>query len=122
MQDSIASFGEQGGQSLASLRHSCTPECQGLGDHALQVAAYSVIASPALHKVSQPGITALDLQPGADHVVATAGADAKVEVYDLQQQRTLADLAGHSKKVTALQFATADVLLTASGKRMRLCG
>ncbi len=47
----------------------------------------------------QGGILALDLSPSGEGVVATAGGDASVQVYDRAAERILASLTGHSKKV-----------------------
>jgi hypothetical protein len=41
----------------------------------------------------------LDLSPAGEGVVATAGGDATVQVYDRAAERILASLTGHSKKV-----------------------
>lgn len=53
----------------------------------------------------QGGILAIDLSPGNEEVVATAGADALVEIFDRSAGRIIAQLSGHSKKVNgALQM------------------
>lgn len=48
----------------------------------------------------QGGILALDFQPGAEHLVFTAGVDHTGQVFDLEANRVLASLNGHAKKVT----------------------
>lgn len=47
----------------------------------------------------QPGILAIDTSPASDTVLATAGADGDVHVFDRAAERVLASLQGHSKKV-----------------------
>lgn len=56
-----------------------------------------------------------------DSVVATAGLDATVQLFDLQQQRQLGELIGHSKRVTGVHYSTADIIVTSSAdKSIRL--
>ena len=47
----------------------------------------------------QAGILAIAVSPDSDGVVATAGADATVQVLDRGEGRVLASLQGHTKKV-----------------------
>ena len=56
-------------------------------------------APPPPPPTLQGGILALDLSPAGESVVATAGADASVQLYDRGAERVLATLSGHTKKV-----------------------
>lgn len=47
----------------------------------------------------QGGILAIDTSPATDTVVATAGMDGQVHVFDRAAGRIVAELQGHSKKV-----------------------
>lgn len=48
----------------------------------------------------QGGILALDFEAGKENIVYTAGADHTGQVFDLENKRVVAELKGHSKKVT----------------------
>ena len=48
----------------------------------------------------QGGILAIDVAPDNANIVATAGTDGAVHLFDRQDQRILANLSKHSKKVT----------------------
>jgi WD40 repeat protein len=47
----------------------------------------------------QGGIKAIDTSPASSSVVATAGGDGVVAVYDSAAGRLLSELRGHTKKV-----------------------
>lgn len=53
----------------------------------------------SLFRAWQGGIKAIDTSPTNSSVVATAGGDGVVAVYDSSAGRLLAELRGHSKKV-----------------------
>ncbi len=83
-----------------------------------ELASLALLSSTPLHKTTQPGITALALSPDASRsVVATAGADATVQLFDYAEQRIAATLEGHSKRVTGVQFVSPGVLLTSSADK-----
>eukprot|EP00879_Flechtneria_rotunda_P002006 GHRR01002183.1.p1 GENE.GHRR01002183.1~~GHRR01002183.1.p1 ORF type:complete len:517 (+),score=206.67 GHRR01002183.1:358-1908(+) len=82
-----------------------------------QIASYSLTGSYPLHKTTQPGILALALHPTQSHLLATCGADTTVQLFDLAQQRQLAALSGHSKRVTAAAWGDANLLVTASNDK-----
>ncbi len=47
----------------------------------------------------QGGILSIDSVPGNENILATAGADSVVVVFDREAARIKASLTGHSKKV-----------------------
>ncbi|EFN51555.1 hypothetical protein CHLNCDRAFT_140025 [Chlorella variabilis] len=82
------------------------------------LAAFALQSSHPLHKTSKGGILALDLSPAGEEVVATAGGDATVQVYDCKAERFLASLTGHSKKVHDVKFVgSQEVLASASADK-----
>jgi WD40 repeat protein len=54
----------------------------------------------------QGGIKAIDTSPASSSVVATAGGDGVVAVYDSAAGRLLSELRGHTKKVNGELFAS----------------
>lgn len=83
-----------------------------------ELAAFTLQSSHPLHKTSKGGILALDLSPAGEGVVATAGGDASVQVYDRAAERILASLTGHSKKVHDVKFVgSQEVLASASADK-----
>ena len=60
---------------------------------------HTCAATPPVPPVPQGGILALDLSPTGEAVVATAGGDSTVQLFDRAAERVLASLTGHSKKV-----------------------
>jgi pre-mRNA-processing factor 19 len=50
-------------------------------------------------------------------VVATGGVDGAVHLYDVQQQQHLAELTGHTKRVTGVTFVTPELLLSCSADK-----
>lgn len=78
------------------------------------LAALSLSGSFPVHKTNKGGILSLDVSPEGDGVLATAGGDGAVTVYDRAAGRVLASLTGHSKKVLDVKFIGSQGLL-ASG-------
>lgn len=80
--------------------------------------AFALHSSHPLHKTSKGGILAIDISPASQAVVATAGADATVQLFDIKGERILASLTGHSKKVHDVKFVgSQEVLASASADR-----
>jgi pre-mRNA-processing factor 19 len=71
----------------------------------------SVIGSHPLHQTTQGGIVALDINPESPHVLATAGLDSTVQIFDHVQARILGSLQGHSKRLTSVAYVTSTVRL-----------
>lgn len=82
-----------------------------------QLAAFTLLSSAPLHKTTQGGICSIDINPGHDHIVATGGADATIQLYDQKQQRVLGGLEGHSKRINTVQYLSSTVLLSASADK-----
>jgi pre-mRNA-processing factor 19 len=68
------------------------------------LAAFSLRASFPVHSTRKGGIAAVAVAPDADAVVATAGGDATVQLFDRAAGRALATLKGHTKKVLDVKF------------------
>lgn len=81
------------------------------------VAALSLSGAFPLHKTTAGGINSIDVSPQQSSVVATAGSDTTVQVYDYVQGRVLAGLEGHSKRVNGVVFLSSDVLVSASADK-----
>ncbi|GAB4816362.1 hypothetical protein N2152v2_003408 [Parachlorella kessleri] len=83
-------------------------------------ASFQLASSFPLHKTTQGGILSLDLY--GDSLVATAGADHTVQLFDRQSERVLASLSGHTKRVTDVRFVGSRDLLasTSADKTCRL--
>ncbi|KAK2080820.1 hypothetical protein QBZ16_000674 [Prototheca wickerhamii] len=80
-----------------------------------EVAALRAAGSFPLHKTRKGGIEALALAPDAPGLVASAGGDGSVQLYDVTATRSVAELLGHTKRVTGVAFAgSARVVLSAS--------
>jgi pre-mRNA-processing factor 19 len=79
---------------------------------------------PSLHSARSAGITALDVN-STGTLILTGGNDKHVQVYNKSEDKVIANLAGHTKKVTAVKFRGQqeenDVFLSASAdKHVRL--
>lgn len=72
-------------------------------------------ASFPIHKTRHGGITSLDVAPDAPSLVASAGGDSTVQLYDVVSARSVAALVGHTKRVNDVAFAgSSRVVLSAS--------
>lgn len=81
------------------------------------IGAFTLKGSFPLHKTTQPGILALALHPTEANLLATCGADATVQLFDLANQRQVSALAGHSKRVTAAVWGQDSLLITGSNDK-----
>ncbi|CAL5224503.1 g7199 [Coccomyxa viridis] len=76
---------------------------------------FGLLSSHPLHKSTKGGILSIDAAPGGESLVATAGADGVVVLFDHSAGRIKASLTGHSKKVNGVKFVKdASTLLSAS--------
>lgn len=70
-----------------------------------ELRAFKVVQTQAgLHKTTHPGILALDLHPTHQELSVTGGVDQTAVVFSRKTGKKVATLAGHAKKVTAVQF------------------
>ncbi|CAO3667095.1 unnamed protein product [Umbelopsis ramanniana] len=68
------------------------------------VAAFTQVQSvPSMHNARPAGITALDIDDKRGNVL-TGGNDKHVQVYSREKDKVLANLTGHTKKVTSVKF------------------
>jgi pre-mRNA-processing factor 19 len=82
-----------------------------------ELAGATVQSSFPLHKTTQSGISAIDLNPASDSVLATAGLDGTIQILDYLQGRVLGSLQGHSKRLTGVAYAGGEVLLSSSADK-----
>jgi pre-mRNA-processing factor 19 len=74
---------------------------------------HPTLSHPTLSHPTPPTTT----HPTQSSVVATAGNDSSVQIFDLAAGRQLAALKGHSKRVNAARYATAAALVTGSADK-----
>lgn len=91
---------------------------------AAAVAAMTCKTTAPCHKTSAHGIAALAVNPSDPNVVATAGADGSIALYDAGKGKRASLLTGHGKKCTDLAWAASGgdgdgsaVLVSASADR-----
>ncbi|CAO3597311.1 unnamed protein product [Absidia cylindrospora] len=58
---------------------------------------------PSMHTSRTPGITAVDVD-ASGKLILTGGADKHVQIYNKEEGKVVANLTGHTKKVTAVKF------------------
>lgn len=75
------------------------------------------LVSAPLHKTTQGGILSIDVNPENASVIATAGSDGTVQLFDYAAQRNYASMEGHGKRVTSVQFVSGSVVLSASADK-----
>jgi hypothetical protein len=63
----------------------------------------AVIASHPLHKTTAGGIVSIGINPGAPSVLATAGLDHTIQIFDHAAGRLLGSLTGHGKRLTQVR-------------------
>ncbi|EDV22055.1 uncharacterized protein TRIADDRAFT_64168 [Trichoplax adhaerens] len=69
------------------------------------ISKYAEIASlPGLHSASAKGILTIDLQGGNPSRIVTGGVDKNVVVFDRTEDKIIATLKGHSKKVNKVIY------------------
>lgn len=61
-----------------------------------------------MHSSRTPGITAIDVDHSGQYIL-TGGADKHVQIYSKPEEKVIANLTGHTKKVTAVKFRGQEV-------------
>lgn len=88
------------------------------------IAAFVLAGSHPLHATRKGGILAVAVLDSVESsgIVATAGADSTIQIFDRTEARTLASLKGHSKKVLDVTFVggRATVASASADKTVRL--
>lgn len=107
-------------ESLTSTRRKRKPAPEHA--KAADVKTYKAThAIPSLHSAAPAGITSLALSRAQPGVFATGGNDHVVQLYDRGEDRVLASLKGHSKRVNAVALRevadTPTLLLSASADK-----
>lgn len=75
---------------------------------------------PSMHSARSTGITAVDLDHSGQ-LILTGGNDKHVQIYNKAEEKVLANLTGHTKKITSVKFrgqqVEHDVALSASADK-----
>ncbi|KAI8364772.1 WD40-repeat-containing domain protein [Radiomyces spectabilis] len=75
---------------------------------------------PSMHSSRTPGITAVDVDK-TGKLILTGGNDKHVQVYDKEEDKVVANLTGHTKKITSVKFrgqdTENDIILSASADK-----
>ena len=61
-----------------------------------------------MHTSRSPGITSVDVDHSGQ-LILTGGNDKHVQIYNKAEEKILANLTGHTKKVTAVKFRGQEV-------------
>ena len=80
-----------------------------------ELASASLLGSHPLHQTTNGGIVSIDINPEKPNVLATAGLDGTVQLFDHVQGRVLGSLQGHSKRLTSVTYANGEVRGTHGG-------
>ncbi|KAL3648737.1 Pre-mRNA-processing factor 19 1 [Castilleja foliolosa] len=85
------------------------------------VERYTQLTVNPLHRTNKPGILSMDILHSKD-IIASAGVDANVVIFDRPSGQVVSTLSGHSKKVTSVKFAAeGELVVTGSAdKTVRL--
>jgi len=82
-----------------------------------ELESMSVLSSYPVHKTTAGGIVSIDINPALPEVVATAGLDSSIQIFDTSAGRMMGSLTGHSKRLTQLAYASPNVLLSSSADK-----
>jgi pre-mRNA-processing factor 19 len=58
---------------------------------------------PSLHTSRSPGIVSFDVDHSGNRIV-TGGNDKHVQIYDKTENKVIANMTGHTKKITCVKF------------------
>ena len=75
------------------------------------------LASPC-HKTSTHGIYSLALNPGTPAIVATAGADGTLALFDASVGKRSTLLTGHGKRINSVAWAGSNLLVSGSNDKL----
>lgn len=76
---------------------------------------FAVVSSNNPHKASAPGILALDIHPTQEALIATAGVDTSVIVFNSETNKIVHTLNGHSRRVNDVVYhPSGEVLVSCS--------
>lgn len=98
----LVTFPESANPSLSAVRKKRKPAPRYANAEAVK--GYTETKSlGSMHGTKPPGVTALDLA-GDGKTIVTGGNDKVVQVYDLESDKVLGTLKGHTKAVTHVAF------------------
>ena len=102
--------------SSGRKKREISSELATMGD----ISAYEAKVTQAVHKTSPAGINAVAIKAGDDNVIATAGNDHTVAIFDKVSSQRVQQLSGHSKKVLDVKFVGDNVLSCGADKVVKL--
>ena len=86
------------------------------------IGEYNALLTHAVHKTTSGGINAVTFKPDNDNIIATAGNDSTVAIFDKSTSQRVQQLSGHSKKVHDVKFVGDDILSAGADKIVKLWG
>mmetsp|Transcript_13773 Transcript_13773/g.29071 ORF Transcript_13773/g.29071 Transcript_13773/m.29071 type:complete len:500 (-) Transcript_13773:187-1686(-) len=95
------------------------PTPEGLASEA-DIGEYSEQGSATPHSSVKQGISCVDMHPADKTITLTGGLDKSAIVFNHTTNKVVAELKGHSKKLTSVKFhpdASRDVILTTSADK-----
>ncbi|KAI8994743.1 WD40-repeat-containing domain protein [Pilobolus umbonatus] len=83
-----------------------------------------VSSVPSLHSARSPGISCLDVNH-SENLILTGGNDKHVQIYNKAEEKVIANLTGHTKKITSVKFRGQEVendiaISAAADKQVRI--
>jgi pre-mRNA-processing factor 19 len=78
-----------------------------------QLHSYKCAGSILAHKINNPGTLCIDIHPTKPFIV-TGGMDSTAIIYDINENKKLATLAGHEDSINSVVFHPSDAVFTGS--------
>lgn len=83
---------------------------------------FSATVTAAVHKTSPAGINAVAIKKDDDNIIASAGSDHTVSIFDKTSSQRVQRLSGHSKKVLDVKFCGDNLLSCSADHLIKLWG
>ncbi|KAI9308860.1 WD40-repeat-containing domain protein [Cunninghamella echinulata] len=89
-------------KALSQTRQKRKPPTEHTNAETIQTFTQSSTI-PSLHSARSPGITAVDVDVSGKNIL-TGGVDKHVQIYNKEENKVVANLTGHTKKITSVHF------------------